>query len=151
MIRINKEITVNAPLEEVFSYVATPGNWPEFWPSLISLEDVKALPNGGYRARYKFKMAGRLFNGTGECAEIIPNQWIVIHTDGGIKSTLTWTFRSREDKTRVTLTIEYKIPVPLLGFLAQPIITRMADQETGLLMNNLEARFMFWNQMHKSE
>ncbi len=149
MVRIDKEAIVNAPLEEVFGYVATPANWLEIWPSLISIKDVKTLPNGGYSAKYRFKMAGRILYGTGECVEIIPNRLLVIHTEGGIKGTLTWTFRSQENRTKVTLSIECKIPIPVLGFLAEPIITQMASQETALLLNNLGIRFMFWNQMHK--
>jgi hypothetical protein len=44
--------------------------------------------------------------------------------------------------TRVTLTIEYKVPIPLLGKLAEAIIVRMNDQEGDLIMVNLGARFM---------
>lgn len=149
MIRIDRETTINAPLQVVFSYIANLSNWPEFWTSLIKIRDVETLPNGGYSAKYQYKMAGRLFNGSGEYTEFVPNQCIVVHTKGGIKSTLTWTFRSKEDKTRVTLTIEYKIPIPLLGFLAEPIISEMNNQDADLLMKNLGFRFMFWNSIHR--
>ena len=87
-------------------------------------------------------MLGLLFEGTGEYIKIIPNQWIVIETKGGIRSKITWTFRSKDNRTRVTLTIEYKVPIPLLGKLAEAIITAMNEQEADLMMAHLETRFM---------
>ena len=87
-------------------------------------------------------MAGMRFEGTGECVDIVPNQHFVVETKGGVTSTITWTFRSREDITRVTLTIEYKVPIPLLGKLAEAIIVMMNEQEGDLIMDNLKARFM---------
>ena len=141
MARVEKEITVNAPLERVFSYVNEPGNLPEFWPSLIEINNVQPLPNGGYSALWVYKMAGMRFEGTGKYVDIVPNQYIVVETRGGIASTITWTFRARENMTRVTLTIEYKVPVPLLGKLAEAIIVMMNQQEGDLVMANLKARF----------
>ncbi|MBI2849910.1 MAG: SRPBCC family protein [Chloroflexi bacterium] len=143
MARIDKDITVSAPLEQVFAYIKEPGNWPEFWPNVMEVEDIKTLPNGGYSAKYQYKMAGMRFSGTGEHTEFVPNQWIVIETGGGVKSAITLTFRSIEAReTRLTLTIEYKIPVPLLGKLAEAVILKMNEQEAELMMSNIRARFL---------
>lgn len=145
MAKVEKEVTVKAPIEEVFRYISEPSNLPEFWPSLMEIKDVQSLPNGGYTARWVYKMLGMRFEGEGEYTKITPNHWIVIETKGGISSTITWTFRSKEDTTRVTLTIEYKVPVPLLGKLAEAIIVKMNDQEGDLMMAHLRTRFMMAN------
>ncbi len=142
MARVEKEITVIAPIEQVFNYIMEPANLPEFWPSVLEIKNVKSLPNGGYSGQWLYKMAGVTFEGSGENTEVVPNQWLVMETRGGIKSRITWTFRSRGEITRVTLTIEYIIPIPLLGKLAEAIIVRMNDQEADLVMANLRARFM---------
>ncbi len=141
MAKVEKEVTVEAPIEEVFRYINEPSNLPEFWPSLMEIKDVQSLPSGGYSARWVYKMLGMRFEGKGEYTKIVPNHWIVIETKGGIGSTMTWTFRSKEDMTRVTLTIEYKIPIPLLGKLAEAIIVKMNDQEGDLMMAHLRTRF----------
>jgi uncharacterized protein YndB with AHSA1/START domain len=143
--KIDKEVIVNAPVDIVFNYVANPHNWPEFWPSLIKITDVASLPNGGYSARYQFKMAGRIFNGSGEYIKFIPNLWIVIKTKGDIHSEITWTFRSSAHKTKVWLVLEYKIPIILLGLLAEPVINQMNNQNADVILKNLETRFMLWN------
>jgi uncharacterized membrane protein len=140
--RIDREIIVNSTLERVFRYVSDPYNWPELWPSLMAVEDVKPLSNGGFSARYEYKMIGMRFKGTGECTDYVPNQWMVIDTKGGIHGRITLTFRSIEDKTRVTITIEYTVPVPLLGKLTEYVVLKMNEQEANLVLNNLRLRFM---------
>jgi uncharacterized protein YndB with AHSA1/START domain len=140
--RVEKEVIVNAPIEKVFSYISEPNNLLEFWPSLVEIKDVQSLPNGGYSARWVYKMAGMRFDGTGEYTQVIPNHWIIIETKGGVSSTITWTFRSVQDGTRVNLTVEYRVPIPLLGKLAEAIIVMMNEQEGDLMMANLRARFM---------
>jgi len=140
--RVEKEVIVNAPIEKVFSYISEPDNLVEFWPSLIEIKDIQSLPNGGYSGRWVYKMAGMRFEGTGEYTQIIPNQWFIVETTGGVRSTMTWTFRSVPDGTRVNFTIEYRVPIPLLGKLAEAIIVMMNEQEGDLMMANLRARFM---------
>ena len=142
MARVEKEVIVNAPVEKVFSYISEPNNLLEFWPSLVEIKDVQSLPNGGYSARWVYKMAGMRFDGTGEYTQVVPNHWIIIETKGGVSSTITWTFRSVQDGTRVNLTVEYRVPIPLLGKLAEAIIVMMNEQEGDLMMANLRARFM---------
>ena len=142
MARVEKEAWIEAPLERIFNYVFEPSNMPEFWPSLMEVKDVQPLPNGGYSARWAYKMLGLRFEGEAEYTKVVRNQFFVIETKGGIKSTIALTFRSWENKTRVTFSVEYKVPIPLLGKLAESIIVKMNDQEGDLIMANLQARFM---------
>ena len=142
MTRIDKEVMLEVPIEKIFGYISNPRNMPEFWSNLMEIKDVKSLPNGGYSARWVYKMLGMRFDGTGEYTQIIPHRFFVIETKGGIRSTIAWTVRSWKNKTRVTLTIEYKVPIPLLGKLAEAIIVKMNEQEADLIMANLQARFL---------
>ncbi|MFC1940047.1 SRPBCC family protein [Chloroflexota bacterium] len=142
MARIDKEITVNASIDRVFKYISVPSKWLEFWPSLVKIEDVQSLPNGGYRAKYDYKMLGMHYRGTGEYTEFSPNQLIVVQTKGSIKSTIMITTHSTEDKTRITLMIEYGIPVTLLGKLTEFVILKMNESEADLVMRNLQIRFL---------
>ncbi len=145
MAKVDKEVWVEAPIEKIFGYIHEPRNWPEFWPSLMEIKDIQLLPNGGHSARGVYKMLGMRFEGTGECTKIIPHRFLVVETKGGINSTIAWTFRSWENKTRVTLTVEYKVPVPLVGKLAEAIIVKMNEQEADLIMDNLQTIFMIAN------
>ena len=95
-------------------------------------------------------MAGMTFQGTGEYTEVTPNQWLIIKTKGGIKSTITWTFRSEKNRTRVFLTIDYNIPIPLLGQLAEIAIMKINEQEIDLMMHSLRSRFLSHNRLFES-
>ena len=145
MARIDKEIILEVPLEKVFGYISEPRNLPEIWPSLMEVTDVQSLPNGGYSARWVYKMVGMRFEGTAENTTVSPNRLIIIETKGGIGSTITWTFRSlenMENAIRVTFAIEYTIPVPILGKFAKPIITKINHQEMKLMIANLQVRLL---------
>ena len=58
MSKLEKSITINAPVEKVFDYIHNQTNLPEIWPSLIEITDMKPLANGGWSNRWKYKMAG---------------------------------------------------------------------------------------------
>jgi len=45
-----------------------------------------------------------------------------------------------DDGTKFTATTEYKVPIPLLGKLAESIIVKMNENEADVLLANLKAR-----------
>ena len=139
MATIYKEITINAPPQKIFSYLTKPSNLPQIWPSVVEIKNEQLLPNGGYSAEWVYKMAGRHLEGTGEYIDIAPNQYFTIKTKGAVNSTITCTFRSMDSQTRVTLTIDYRVPSALLGWLAGRIIVKMNEQEAQLILANLRA------------
>jgi len=133
-------ITINAPIKKIFDYINEPTNQPEFWPSLMEIKDVQRLPDGKTNSRWVYKMAGIRFEGTSEDVEVVANQRIVSKTKGGVESTQTWMFQPEGDETKVTLEIEYTIPIPLLGKLAEAIIVKMNEHEGETILANLKSR-----------
>ena len=140
MAKLVKSITINAPVEKVFSYISVPTNQPEIWPSLVEVGDVKRLPNGGYSHRWVYKMAGIRLEGTSEDTEYIANQHLVSKNKGGVEATYTWTFQPEDAGTRVTVEVEYTVPVPVLGRLAEALIVRANEREGELVLANLKDR-----------
>jgi uncharacterized membrane protein len=140
MAKVEKTITINAPVEKVFEYVDDAYNLPEFWPSVVAVSDVERLPNGGSAHRWVYKMAGMRFEGTSEDIEYIANQRIVTKTRGGIESTHVWLFEPADGGTKLTTETEYKVPVPVLGKLAEAVIVKLNENEADVLLANLKAR-----------
>jgi len=140
MAKLRKTITINAPVEKVFSYWQEPTNLPEIWPSIVEVKDVKPLANGGYSFQYVYKMAGMRLRGTSEDTEYVPNQRTVNKSKGGIQATQTFTYQPEAGGTKLTWEIEYTVPVPLLGKLAEAIIVKMNEHEAELVLANLKAR-----------
>jgi len=138
MASIKSSITINSPLDKVFEYTK-PENLPEIWPSLVEVKNVKELPNGGYSWDWKYKMAGMNFNGSSEHVEFVENERTVAQSTG-IESTITWSYEAVAGGTRMTTETEYKIPVPLLGRVAEAFITKVNENESATILANLKAR-----------
>jgi uncharacterized membrane protein len=139
MAKVEKTITIKAPVEKVFSFIK-PTNLPEIWPSLVETKDVQQLPNGGYSNRWVYKMAGIRLEGSSEDIEYVTNERVVSRTKGGVESTQTWIFQPDAGGTKVTFNVEYTVPIPVLGKLAEAIIVKMNEHEAELLLANLKTR-----------
>ncbi len=85
-------------------------------------------------------MAGMRLEGTSEGVESIANQRIVSKTKGGVESTQTWMFQPEGDGTKVTFEVEYTVPIPVLGKLAEAIIVKMNEHEGEVILANLKTR-----------
>ena len=139
MATVKKSNKINAPVEKVFEFL-TPENLPEVWPSLVEVKNVKDLPNGGYSWDWVYKMVGMRFTGSSEHIEYVPNERTVSQSTGGIESTITWEYQPEDDGTKMTSTVEYKVPIPLLGKLAESIIVKMNENEAEVILANVKAR-----------
>ena len=140
MAKVERSITINAPVEKVFGYIGEPTNSLEIWPSIVEIKDVQPLPSGGKSWRWVYKMAGMRFEGTGEHTEYVANQRTVAKNKGAIESTVTMMFQPEAGGTKVTFEVEYTVPVPLLGKVAEAFIVKANEREAELILANLKDR-----------
>ena len=140
MAKAGGSITIKSPVEKIFNYISEPENQPEIWPSLMEIKNVERFSDGNIKNQWVYKMAGIRFEGTSESIDYVPNKRIVSKTKGGVESTQTWTFQPEGDKTRVSFEVEYTIPIPVLGKLAEAIIVKMNEHEGETILANLKAR-----------
>ena len=140
MAKLQKSITINAPVEKVFAYLHDPKNLPEIWPSMVEIKDVQPAATGGYNFGWVYKMAGVRFDGASETVEEIPNQRTETKSTKGIESHFVWSYKPDNGGTNLTVDIEYTVPVPLLGKLAESFILKQNDQEGNTLLSNLKTR-----------
>ena len=71
---------------------------------------------------------------------MVANERVVSESKGGIEASQLWTFEPEEGGTKVTAAMEYTVPVPLLGKLAERFIVRMNQNEGEVIAANLKAR-----------
>jgi len=135
-----KSVVVHAPVEKIQEYLADPMHLPEIWPSLVEVKDVQLPPDGGPSNRFSwtYKMLGTRLTGTTEVIER-SNEGSVSKTTGGIDSTQTWTFEPQGADTKVTFKVDYTVPVPVLGRLAEAAIVKLNDHEGDAILGNLKA------------
>ena len=139
MAKIEKSITINAPVEEVFAYVDDPMSQLEYLPSMVEVKDVTGQGVGAH-FRWTFKMAGLRFEGETTMTEYTPNERMVVQSKGGIVSTWNWTFTPEDGGTKINLTLEYTIPVPVLGKLGEALILKQNEREADQAMANIKAK-----------
>jgi len=139
MAKVEKSITINAPVEKVFAYIEDPMNQLEYLPSIVEVKDVTGQGVGAHY-RWAYKMAGLRFEGETTMTEYTPNERIVVETKGGIASTWSWTLTSVDGGTEVGLTVEYTIPVPVLGKLGEALVLKQNEREAGTAMANIKAK-----------
>ncbi len=140
MAHIQKSILVQAPIEKVFDYLNDPNKLTEYWPGMLEVKDVEGLPNGGTRFKFAYKFAGVRLEGKSEDTEIIPLKRMVSVTHGGIDSKVTWELEQVTGGTQVKVENEYKIPMPLIGNLAEGVINKMAENDSDVILANLKVR-----------
>ena len=136
---INNSINISAPVEKVFAYVTDPMNLPEWFVGMTEVTDVSGS-GVGQHSRWKYSMIGIPFHGESKLTEYVPNQRSVSKQEGGITSTITYTFAPHEGGTKLDFEVDYTIPVPVLGKLAEKAVFKRNQREAALSMQNIKER-----------
>ena len=136
---INKSININAPVEKVFAYATDPMNLTEW---MVSISDVTDVTGSGVGQNYhwKYKMAGVPLHGESTVREHVPNERTVTEGKGGVTSTFTWTFAPHEGGTKLSVKVDYSIPIPVLGKLAEKLVLKRNQREMVLNNQNIKER-----------
>ena len=139
MEKLERSITINSPVEKVFNYLADPMVQPEWIPSMMDVKDVSGS-GVGQHFRWTYKMAGVLLKGESTTTEHIPNERIVMQSKGGVTSTWIFNFETHDGGTMMELDIEYTIPIPVIGKLAEKIVLKRNEREADLAMANIKEK-----------
>ena len=143
MIKLKKNIVIAASPEKVFDVVYDTANISQIWRNVSNVHNLKSLPNGGHSFQFDYTMSGLRLNGSATDLFLFRPTHVVTRTTGGVTSTLNWTFKSLDDnsRTEVSLEIDYEVPVPLLGRLAEYVVARINENDVVYMLNRLKHRF----------
>lgn len=130
MFKASATMVVNAPIQKVFEYTASPENGPMFIPNLNQNSDISITPTQvGQKWNWRYNMVGMDITGSAEVTEIqAPHSWKLKST-GGANSTWAFTFADEGAGTKVTLEIEYDMPEGVMGKLSSNAIEKI-NQKT---------------------
>ncbi|MBW1905672.1 MAG: SRPBCC family protein [Deltaproteobacteria bacterium] len=137
MPKIHNSINISAPVEKVFAYVTDPMSPLEWFVGMTEVTDVSGSGVGQHN-RWTYSMIGIPFHGESEQTEYVPNQRSVSKQEGGIKSIMTFTFAPHEGGTKLDMDIDYTIPVPVLGKLAEKVVFKRNQREAQMSMENIK-------------
>ncbi|MGB5349943.1 MAG: SRPBCC family protein [Polyangiales bacterium] len=136
---ISNSINISAPVEKVFAYITDPTNTLEWFVGMTEVTDVTGS-GADQHSRWTYTMIGIPFHGESKFTEYVPNQRAVSKQEGGLTSTITYTFAPHEGGTKLGMDIDYTIPVPVLGKLAEKLVFKRNQREANLSMENLKER-----------
>ena len=137
MISQRCSIRIDAPREAVSAYIDDPRNMPEWLPSLVEVREVQGA-GLGQRFAWTYKMGGLHFDGKSTVIDYVPGERSVHESNGGITSTWTTTLQPRSDGTELTIEVEYTVPVPVLGKLAEKLAVRRDARELEEALENIK-------------
>jgi len=130
-------IVIHAPPERVFAYVDEPATLAEWLPSIVEVRNVIGT-GAGQQFEWTAKMAGLLLHGQSTVVEHVRNECGVHQSIGMVNSTFGYFVRSHDEGTELTLEIEYSVPIPVLGRLAEHVLIRRNAREFDLALTNVK-------------
>jgi uncharacterized protein YndB with AHSA1/START domain len=133
MVTVRKSMVISAPPDRVFDYVTEPATMAEWLTKMVEVRDIVGTGEG-QQYEWTYKYAGLLLRGQSVVVQHVPNRLAVTQSIGMIGS--TWTFRvePHEEGSTLTIEVEYSIPIPVLGRVAEHVAVRLdaRDLETSL-------------------
>lgn len=133
---IKNSIEIKAPVERVWEFLTTPNNLTGIWPSMVEVRNAKRRADGGHSFDWVYKMAGISFEGHAEATKVEPNRFIEVRNDSGIPSTFRWRYDGSGPTTRLEVEVEYDMPMPVIGRLAEAVVAKVNERELETVLAN---------------
>jgi len=130
-------IVIHAPPDRVFAYVDDPMNLVEWLQGMVEIRNVIGT-GAGQQQEWTYKMLGLLLRGQATVVEHVPGQSAVHQTIGMISSDFGYAVEPHEEGSVLTLEVEYSVPIPVLGKLAEHIALRRNEREFQLALENVK-------------
>jgi uncharacterized membrane protein len=142
MAHIRKTIFINASLQKVYSVARDPNRWSTWFAGLTEPDKVTGNGEVGTVVRQKYLLAGTQFPITTRVMEdkLAQNEafWKG-KIEGPLSGEQSWSYRTREGKTEVTVDLDYTVPGSALGKIADRlVIEKMQERSTDQSLENLK-------------
>ncbi|MGB5548651.1 MAG: SRPBCC family protein, partial [Polyangiales bacterium] len=114
-----------------------PGTLPDWLPSMFEVRNVIGT-GAGQQYEWTYKMAGLLLRGQSTGIEHVPDERAVHQNIGMIGAIWGYTVEPHQEGTTLTIDVEYSIPIPVLGKLAEHIAIRRNKREFDMALTNVK-------------
>ncbi len=139
MLKIKRTVEIKAPVQRVYDYLCQPTNLPSIWPNMVSVSNVVPAKGGANEFDWTFKMAGVHFNGHSKVEDAQSGKLARYRNEGGIPSTFLWTYAGLDGSgTRLTVEVEYSIPTPVVGKVAEHLVAKINERDLDTMLSNLK-------------
>jgi len=137
MVSVRKSVVISAPPDRVFEYVTEPSTMAEWLTKMVEVRDIVGAGEG-QQYEWTYKYAGLLLRGQSVVVQHVPNRLAVSQSIGMIGS--TWTFRvePHEEGSTLTIEVEYSVPIPVLGKIAEHVAVRLDARDLETSLSNVQ-------------
>ncbi len=137
MVSVRKSVVISAPPDRVFDYVTEPSTMAEWLTKMVEVRDIVGTGEG-QQYEWTYKYAGLLLRGQSVVVQHVPNRLAVSQSIGMIGS--TWTFRvePHEEGSTLTIEVEYSVPIPVLGKIAEHVAVRLDARDLETSLSNVQ-------------
>jgi len=138
MFTVEQQIRIDASPGEVFGFLDDPRNHVKITPGLVDVGAVEALPNGGKRAEYRYKLAGVELVGHVADVERSPGSRLVQELSGAIDGTISYHLDDDGGVTVLRYEAEYELPDTVIESVLAPIAEAYNRREAEATVENLK-------------
>jgi len=139
MKQIKRTIQIKAPVQRVYEFLTQPANLLSIWPNMVSVSNVVATTGGSHDFDWEYRMVGFHFKGHAKTEVAQPGKLVRMRNEGGIPSTFIWTYEGLDGAgTKLSLDLQYTIPAPVIGKIAEALVARINERDADTLLANLK-------------
>lgn len=141
VIKTEKSIVIDAPVEQVFAYLVDPAHQTEYGPGVDEVKNIRQAPDGRCTYTTVAKFLGLHVDFKTEQVEVVPNERIAEKSHGaGLDDTTTIRFERLESgKTRVSLVGETTLHAGPLAKFGESFFAKYFDHGTEMAMAAMKA------------
>jgi len=130
-------IVIHAASDKVFAYVDEPMNYTTWLPNMVEVRNVTGT-GAGQQYEWTFKMGGLLLRGQTVVVEYVPNKSASHQIIGNIHALWEYEVENDEKGTVLTIGVDYSVPIPVLGRLAEHIVVRELGRQFDVGLENVK-------------
>ena len=135
MPKFEKTLIIEAPPEKVFERFDNPLNMLEDVPNGVDCTDITG-EGVGKSYKFVYKMAGIKLSQKSTYTEYVVNKKLATKFEGGITGTSVWDIEPQNGGTKLTVTVEYAVPIPLVGKIAESLLAKRNEREWDVVLAN---------------
>ncbi len=140
MTTVTRSIVIKAPVEKVFSFVVSPGNWMKYVTSLSDVKDVSSKNvEPGTTFVWEYRMLGVKLTGKGTVLENEKNSRFRMKMEGGFPITETYAFTQVNGGTKLNVDIEYETPGKVMSVISKSsVVEKLNQREADAVLDKIK-------------
>ncbi len=140
MASIRRTIIINAPVEKVFSFMTTPGNWTRYVTSLSGVSNFSTeILEQGTTYTWEYRMLGVKMHGTGTITQYAKNTAFGMKMAGTIPINEQYRFTPSGNGTELAMEITYELPAKIFEKIASiSVVEKLNQREAQNILEKIQ-------------